>query len=255
MKKSLPLSEEMLAAYVDGEIDGDELEHIIAMEKNDKALAATICEMRKLKNLVKAARAPEPEYNSSYIINKCKRYKYIYRQRKKVQTSCLAASLLMVLAITAYSYFEHRDVHNSSISESIYLDKNSLFAAASTKEDLNLVMHLKSADLSSADEFLAVLESALIKSRKNNNNLHVEVVVSGPGLHLLQKTSLTNGNKIRTLQKKYNNLTLLACGTTLQRHKNKSGKDVQIIDEAMLVASGPEWVKKRKSRGWSYFLI
>ncbi len=255
MKKSLPLSDEMLNAYIDGEIDGIELERIIAQEATDKEFAATICEMRKLKNLVQAARAPEPEKNSSYILNKCKSNKHLYRNRRKLYSKYFAASFFILILLAASSYIDFLDPHLDSMSASVFLDENSLLVAANNTQNLELLMHFKSRDVKDADKLLSVLESALIKSREKNNNLRVEVVVSGPGLHLLQKTSLSQGNKIRLLQKKYQNLTFLACAKTLQKVKMKSEKDVQIIEEAIMVASGPEWVNKRKARGWSYFVI
>ncbi len=255
MKESLPISDEILSAYIDGEIDGDELDRIIAMEAADKSLAARICEMRKLKGVVKAARSPEPEYISSNQLKKLKNKNHLSFKRKRIIVGGLAASLALVFMgmISGFIDLVHPDARNHS--EMISIDEKRLLAEVSKKPNINLVMHLKSKDLSQAELFLNLLESALIKLTNNKNNLHVEVIVSGPGLHLLQTNSLLDRNKIRLLKQKYQNLTFLACGKTLQNLQEKSGKEIQIIDEAMLIASGPQWVKKRKASGWSYFLI
>jgi len=255
MKRSLPISEEMLNAYVDGEIDGDELERIIEMEATDKELAVAICETRKLKNLVKAARAPEPEATSAYLLKKSKKGRLLSYRSKYFKASYLAASVLLVLVTVAYGYFNMNDVQERIYLESASLDENNFLVAVSEQQNLNLVMHLKSENVHRADKLLSLLEAALIESRKNKNNLHVEVIVSGPGLHLLQKESLTSGNKIHILKQEYQNLTFLACGKTLHRLEDKSGKEIQMVEEAMLVASGPEWIKKRKASGWAYILI
>lgn len=251
MKMPLPLSQEILNAFVDNEIEGEERSRILEMEPTNQELADAICELRRLKELVKAARYTEA------VNETCKSG----IKKRNIGIKYVAASVLMALVVSL-SFISLNKYSNNIFPTtmtyapaSTYRDIDGLLAAANKNKSMNLVFHLKSHESKQAAELLHALESVLQTSASLSHNLQVEFVVSGSGLHLLQKESSVYTNRISAIINKYHNVTFIACGKTLHRLQKKTNKNIQIINEAMLVASGPKWVAQRQTKGWAYILI
>ena len=56
MKKPLPVSEELLNAFVDNELDAEAQDRVLLLEATNPDVKQAICELRRLKSQVKAAR-------------------------------------------------------------------------------------------------------------------------------------------------------------------------------------------------------
>lgn len=248
MKRLLPVSEELLNAFVDDELDIDEREDILVLEATNTEAAKEICELRRLKNLVNAASLTEAEvgYFSSASFNRNPRHNTF-----GYKISYVAASLVLALTFIIFSGPNENNFDITFSPESTYQSKESLLAAANKNINLRLVLHLKSAEEKQTTKLLHVLESVL----QTSDNLQVEVVASGPGIQMLQKTSSAYSHKITAIGNKYNNVSFIACSKTFHQLQKKSAKKIEIIKRAMLVASGPKWAKQRQKNGWAYILL
>ena len=250
-KLQLPVSEEILNAFVDDEIEAEERDRIIEMESSNQDVAKAICELRRLKELVKAARENEPVNLPCLPI--------IKKRNHKIKYALASIAIAFVVSIFFIQNNKQIDsVYSPGLAfapESTYRNSDSLLTAASNNKNMNLVLHLKSSEAKQAVELLHLLESVLQASTKLSSGLQVEVIVSGPGLHLLQNDSSTHAKKISYIVNEYRNVTFIACGKTLQRMQMKKNKKVQLINEAMLVVSGPKWVEQRRKKGWTYILV
>jgi len=245
VKKPLPISEEMLNAFIDDELEGNDRDIINKMEATNKDLAKAICDARRLKALVKSARTKEPIDITYNHLSKKQEYKVYY----------IAASFILALSITLFLVINETSTNPSVASGKIYNDRNSLLVAASEQANLNLVLHLKSSEPKKTNDLFKILNSALQISHKYKSNLHVEVILSSGGLKLLQKEYSTYSSTISKIGRENPNVTFIACGITLQQLQKNSNKKLHLIKEAMLVSSGQIWAKKRQNKGWSYLLI
>ena len=245
MNKLLPVSEEMLNAFVDNELEGAERDRIISLEASNPDVAKAICELRRLKNLVNAAREDEPENISRISLHTPVRFRFAY----------MAASFLLAVSVVIFSISDQKMPEVAYVPGSIYQDKGALIEVVSKKKNMNLVLHLKTAGSKQSTEILQLLDSVIQTSQRYNNNLQVEVVVSGPGLHLLQEKASNYIAQVSAIDAKHNNVTFIACGKTLQRLQEKTGKNIQVLKQALLVDSGPDWAQQRQEKGWSYYTI
>ena len=245
MKKSLPISEEMLNAFIDNELEAEEREYIIELEESNKELKETICEAHRLKMLVKAARTKEPVDVMNNFHNKKQNYNKYY----------ITASFILFLVTAFFSVTNNNDSILKYTSKTNYNDNNSLLIAAKEQKNLNLVLHLQTSGSKQANNLFSTLNSVLKTSERYKNNLQVEVILSGLGLQLLQTNYSTYTHTIRSIGKNNQNVTFIACGKTLKNFQDKLNKNISIIKEAMLVSSGPSWAKKRQQQGWSYLTI
>ena len=226
MKKQLPLSQEILNAFVDNEIEDKERSRILEMESTNQELANEICELRRLKELVKSAR-PNNLGNEVHI-------SIIKKRNNRVNYAVASVLIAFVISLSFVYMNNHPDnVYSTKLTYaagSTYRTVDFLLAAANKNKSMNLVLHLKSLGSKQAIELLYVLESVVQTSARSSNNLHVEDVVSGPGIYILQKDVSVYANKISAIVNKHENVTFIACKTTLHRLQEKTNKNIQIIN-------------------------
>lgn len=66
----------------------------------------------------------------------------------------------------------------------------------------------------------------------------IEVVAYGPGLNMYIPGKSPVADRISTMSLEMDNLTFAACGNTLRNMSKKQGKDITLMDEAVVVPSG-----------------
>ena len=175
MKKSLPVSEELLNAFVDNEIEAEEQERILLLEATNPDVKQAICELRRLKSQIRAARPVEIDDSKISI-----------RSSHKSLNWYAAASILVAitLIVAIFNPVRNDDVFTYS-NKSTYSDTSLLLAAVKKEKDLNLVLQLNSADANSMSHTLDLIRSILTVAEHYNNRIDIEVIASGPGLKLL----------------------------------------------------------------------
>lgn len=250
MKKPLPLSEEMLNIFVDDELDAKEHEQVLAEQMHDKDIAEAICEIRQLKDLVKAARPQIDETNTSIKISK---YGHL-------TSWALVASVLLVITAGITSLLPEKrnstdPVALSSGTKPAYSDVNTFLNAQQNNQDLKVVLHINKNNSEAYTRLIMQLEYLLKTTRKDSRPLRVEVVASGPGLSFVGRQTSPYADKIHSLRQEYDNLIFVACQQTLEKIIKTKNTGFRILPDAMLTASGTELINLRKTQGWSYINI
>lgn len=80
----------------------------------------------------------------------------------------------------------------------------------------------------------------------------VEIVTYGPGLNMLREDVSPVKDRIAEMALQYDNLTFSACLNTVEAVKQKTQKDVPLIEEASVVPSGAVRLMELQSQGYSY---
>lgn len=80
----------------------------------------------------------------------------------------------------------------------------------------------------------------------------IEVVAYGPGLHMLIADSSPVKDRIVTLALASDNLTFSACGNTHRNMVKKAGKDIELMEETVMVPSGVIQLITLQEQGYSY---
>ena len=80
----------------------------------------------------------------------------------------------------------------------------------------------------------------------------VEIVAYGPGLTLLRDDISPVKERLHALHQSHPEIQLSACGNTLRAVAHREGKDVPLLAEATLVASGVVRLIELQEQGWSY---
>lgn len=90
--------------------------------------------------------------------------------------------------------------------------------------------------------------------RAKNEDVDVEIVTYGPGLHMLRSDTSPVKERLKRLKEQAfpNNLQFSACANTKQGMEKTEGKEVAIVSEATLVPSGVVRLMELQEKGWSY---
>jgi uncharacterized protein len=90
--------------------------------------------------------------------------------------------------------------------------------------------------------------------RAKGQDVHVDVVTYGPGLHMLRDDTSPVKDRIKQL-KDYafpSTVQFSACNNTKESMEKKEGKPVNIVSEAVIVPSGVVHLMELQEKGWSY---
>lgn len=88
--------------------------------------------------------------------------------------------------------------------------------------------------------------------REKGEDVKVEIVAHGPGLHMLREDTSPVKTRIASMSLEQGNLAFSACGNTIRGMKKKEGKDVPLISEATRVTSGVVRLMELQEAGWNY---
>ncbi len=88
--------------------------------------------------------------------------------------------------------------------------------------------------------------------RAKDEEVEIEIVTYGPGLHMLRADTSPVKDRIVPFAASYENISFRACGNTLKGMTKKVGKKPPLLDIAESVPSGVVHLMERQEQGWSY---
>ena len=235
-------SDEIVSAFVDGELGDAERQQLLAAAAGSDDLRRRICNAAQLKELVKAA-YPKMGGRDPGEDARGNRWRFT---RYAVAASLVLASLAGVLTLQRQGPTEA--LFSDDLLRTVALDSGREQQASRTR----VVFHVSSADPEAARELLDQVELVLREYSDSNRPLKVEVVANNQGLRLLQQGRSPVAERIRQLDARYQNLLFAACGNTLERLRRETGEQIRILPQAVIVQSGVSFVARRQHEGWAY---
>jgi intracellular sulfur oxidation DsrE/DsrF family protein len=90
--------------------------------------------------------------------------------------------------------------------------------------------------------------------RAKNEEVDVEIVAFGPGLHMLRSDSSPVQDRIRRLKDQVfpGKIQFSACNNTKQGMEKAEGHAISVVPEATIVPSGVVRLMELQEAGWSY---
>lgn len=80
----------------------------------------------------------------------------------------------------------------------------------------------------------------------------IEIVTYGPGLHMLRSDTSPVAQRIATMSLEMDNISFSACLNTVENMRQSSQKDVPLISEATVVPSGAVRLMELQQQGYAY---
>lgn len=88
--------------------------------------------------------------------------------------------------------------------------------------------------------------------REKGEDVQIEIVAHGPGLHMLREDTSPVKTRIAAMALEFDNMEFSACGNTMKGMAKKEGKPVRLIGEAHEVPAGVVRLVELQEQGWSY---
>ena len=83
-------------------------------------------------------------------------------------------------------------------------------------------------------------------------NVKIDVVAFGPGLHMLRDDTSPVKARIKAISESTPSISFDACGNTRENMSRAESKEVPLISEAKVVKSGVVRVMELQEQGWTY---
>lgn len=88
--------------------------------------------------------------------------------------------------------------------------------------------------------------------KSQGDDLIVEVVAYGPGLHMFIPGKSPVEDRISTMALEMDNLSFAACGNTYRKMSERAGTEITLMDEAGVVPSGVVRLVELQELGYAY---
>ncbi len=83
-------------------------------------------------------------------------------------------------------------------------------------------------------------------------DVEIEIVAYGPGLHMLRDDTSPVKARIKSLNEGIPSVAFTACGNTMAGMEKKEGKPITVVPQAKVVPAGVVRLMELQEQGWSY---
>jgi len=120
------------------------------------------------------------------------------------------------------------------------------------KKEHRLILQVNSNDQAAMNLALNNAANVTQYYKETGENVKIEVVAFGPGLHMLRDDTSPVKARIETMALSMPEVSFKACGNTQENMHKAENKDIPIIPQAQVVKSGVIHIMQLEEQGWSY---
>ncbi|HEY7243916.1 MAG TPA: hypothetical protein VH678_08540 [Xanthobacteraceae bacterium] len=126
--------------------------------------------------------------------------------------------------------------------------------AADTRKQHRVVMQIDQNDPAVMNLVLNNASNVAEHYRGLNEDVELDIVAYGPGLHMLREDTSPVKDRIRRLTEDMfpAKVVFSACNNTKEGMEKREGRTIVIVPQAALVPSGVVHIMERQEEGWSY---
>lgn len=228
-------SDNLLHAFVDGQLQGEDRKRLLSAMEADADLSERVCALRRTKDWVNIAfegvqapqhslrKIPAP-FNRNWLCG-------------------LAASMLLLATGFLFGW-----TVSSSAQEPLHAVVLRDLEAGTHK----VVLHIDRSDKARFDEVLDGAEELLRNYR--DKGMEVDVLANAGGVDLLRSDVSPYAQRVARMISEYDNLHFIACTNTLQRLREK-GIQPLLIDHTQQDSTTVEHIIHRLQQGWAYIRV
>jgi intracellular sulfur oxidation DsrE/DsrF family protein len=231
----MDISDEILGAYVDNELDAAERAEIQARLTADSELRARACELWQIKQMLRGAYplpGTLPEQKSALA----------GRQFGAPRWTHALAACLLVACGTIAGWLGNAKVENERQAAS-QID-------AVRAQGGRALVHLFSDDPERMEAALSLADQLASQRDEAGRPFRVEFLANGPGLHLLRAGGSPYAAQIEALRR-HENLRLVACRQAIARMQER-GLEVNLLPGVEEAVSAESELAQRLTQGWRY---
>lgn len=226
------ISDEILSAHIDNELDPAERAMLLEQIATDTSLRGRACELWQLKQMVRGA-YPLPRQARATPRRGLAAPRWLH---------AFAATLLLAIgAVSGWLAHGHTD------GEQMMLGQIDTIRASGGR----VVLHLFSDEPARMEAALATAERLARERDQAGQPFRVEFIANGPGLHLLRSGGSPYAERVMALHAAYKNLHIVACRQAMTRLRER-GIDVVLLPGVDEAPSAESELAARLTQGWRY---
>lgn len=242
MNRLEPISEEILNALIDGELEPSEAEQLYARIGEDEALANRVCVLRGMKDMMRLAYSHTPTEPSAW--------QDPFRDQRG-WSQAIAASLLLSAGL-GLGWLLHAPSSGSEVAQST---PEKAIRLVSAQSDTNkILLHIDSGSEQKLSAVLDRAEDLLGNARNRNPDLQIVILANSHGLDLLRADRSPYVKRIASLTRNNENLRLIVCAQSLKRLTSEEGR-VTLLPNTQVTPTAIDEVVDRLQQGWTYIKI
>lgn len=232
MMDKCDVSDEMLNAFADGELDAADRARLLNLVSGNDDLRGRVCQLWQLKEMVRSA------YPAAVVpprqLSAFQRYRH-----------ALAAGVMLVFGLLA-GWVAH-DGYDSLLPFGFQL-------YAKRADEGKVILQVSS---SAPDRLKAALDQAdqLAQSRDRlGRPMQVELVANGDALALVRADANPYVARIAAMHKAHGNLKFIACDNAIE-FLRVSGEKFTLLPDVVVAPSALDQIMLRLQQGWTYVQI
>ena len=237
-------SDELINAYLDGELDKEDRKAFVESMRNNPELSHRICQLEKVRGMVQIA------YHEFDPVDSPSSVKTRHWTSSGVG---IAASILMVVGLFT-GWFSHqylgKDEGLIELAQTIQSH-----APVADHEPWRVLLHVSSDDPYRINTVLNEAEAILQHYEAEQRIVNIQILANGKGLNVLRDDKSDFAQRIAKMQKRYKNLVFLACAKAIERVESEKGVQVKLLPHTQVVPSAVNQVLNRQKEGWTYIKI
>lgn len=239
------VSDEILHAFVDGELDVDDSEKLIARMREDAELTQRVCTLRSLQNMVRLAYA-EPPVSVGRTPPAV--------PRRQLMQRCAYGCLILVAGLSGG--WALRSLEFQAVAGVPAPVIGGFQAVSLTREaDPNRVMlHLDSAAPERMQAALDQAERLLDEAEREGRAMQVEIVANSQGINLMRAGVSPHAARMARMTRRHANLQWVACSQTIARFTGE-GQKVELLPAARTAPTAIGEIVTRLQQGWTYVRV
>ena len=238
---SKTVSEEMLNAYLDNELDEKDICFIDLQIKNNPQLQRRIEQLQDLKLKIR---------DSYASVRPPVRPAIRHAKKKNLLPAGIAASLTLVIGLASgwysHSYF---NVFPTSSDYLLGVKLDDL-----KPEDNKIIIHLAQNDIDLFDKALTKAEILLTRFETLNQDGKIHVLANSYGMDLLRTDKTPYQERITNMMKNHDNVQFVACKNTIKRLQS-AGKSVDLLPGVKVHGPVINEIITGLQSGWTYMKI
>jgi intracellular sulfur oxidation DsrE/DsrF family protein len=230
MNSSETFSDEILHAYIDGELDGDTQQCIRTAMQQDSLLRERVTRLHRTKEMMRLAFAgAEPPAQRHRLPT----------ANRRAQAYGIAASFLILALCFGMGILGYKTAP---------LWDPPVTASVTGSQPDRLVLHIGESD---PERFAATLAYAENYLKQHAGSAMVEVVTNAGGLDLLRPGLSPYDRKVVELMATYRNLHFFACMNSI-RNLRRQGVDLELLQNVETGQTAVDHIVNRVVEGWTY---
>ena len=235
-------SDELLNAFIDGELDKTETGAILEELRHNEKLSERVTNLQKVRDMVRYAYKDIPQTIQPGL----QQQRSFFGNRKIFAT---AAVMIAGIAM-GWNLHQYRQPGNGLLDFA-----SEMQVIAANDNHMNIVLHVTTDDDRKLNTILDQTEKLLDKYQRSEQPVKLDILTNAKGLKLLRANHSPFNQRIKDLQNRFNNLTFKACQTAIARAEKRNGVKIEMLPETVIVPSALSEIMEKKHDGWSYIKI